>query len=206
MKTIYITFICLLCSLFSQAQDQTILQSIRQANKKITGIEARFTQTQTSAAKKKSETSEGTLYLTGQDKMAMLYKAPSSDLLVINGDNFYMRRGKRSKLYNTAKNATMKRLSGTLLHCLHGTPLELVKLTDSDLSTTKDKNHYIVTLTAKKKQVRGYAKIILHYDIKSKLLVRMQMDEYNGNSTVYAMSGSKTNGNIKTEVFNIPEK
>jgi len=61
-------------------------------------------------------------------------------------------------------------------------------------------------LVSTKKTPRGYAKIVLTYDLKSKLLTTMQMDEYNGNSTLYEMSGLKTNGNIDAQVFVIPEK
>ena len=42
--------------------------------------------------------------------------------------------------------------------------------------------------------------------LKTKLLSSMQMDEYNGNSTLYQMSGVKTNGNIDAKVFDVPEK
>jgi len=46
----------------------------------------------------------------------------------------------------------------------------------------------------------------LMYDLKNKTLTSMQMDEYNGNSTLYEMSGVKTNGNVDAKVFDIPEK
>ncbi len=206
MTKIILTLSFLLCTLFTQAQDQKILQDIQNANSSIKSLESHFVQTQTLAAKKKTVTTEGTLYLQDSDKMAMHYNAPSTDLLVINGNDFYMSRGGRKKLYNTAKNAMMERLQATLLHCLHGQPTPLAQKNESELSIATTKEAYIVTLTAKKKQSRGYAKIVLTYDIKTKLLSSMQMDEFNGNSTTYTMSNIKTNTSLDSAVFNVPEK
>ncbi len=190
----------------AQAQDQKILQSIEQANAKISSITSHFTQVQTLAAKKKTVTSEGTLYLQDSDKMAMDYNEPSTDQLIINGKNFYMSRNNRNKLYNTEKNATMGKLSQTLLFCLHGNPQALIPITEGTLSTASTTKTYVVTLTTEKKQPRGYAKIVLTYDIATKLLISMQMDEFNGNSTTYTMSDVKTNTAIPTEVFTVPSK
>ena len=76
----------------------------------------------------------------------------------------------------------------------------------AEIIAEKKKGGYEVVLTSTKKTPRGYAKIVLTYDLESKLLTKMQMDEYNGNSTLYEMNNLKTNGNIDTKVFDIPEK
>ncbi len=207
MRTIILTCLCLLCTLFAQAQDTAVLQSIEQANAKVKSLESPFTQVQTSIAKGESVESKGTLYLNGNDQMAMHYEAPSTDLLIINGSDFYLSRGKRQKLYNTEKNATMRRLANTLLLCLHGKPQQLAAETESsELTVEKTANAYIVTLTTTKKQVRGYAKIVLTYDLHTKLLTHMQMDEFNGNSTTYSMSKIKTNASVDASVFEVPKK
>ncbi len=207
MRTIFLTCVCLLCSLFAQAQNTAVLQSIEQANAKVNSLESPFTQVQTSIAKGESVESKGALYLNGTDQMAMHYEAPSTDLLIINGSDFYLSRGKRQKLYNTEKNATMRRLANTLLLCLHGKPQQLAAETESSkLTIEKTAKAYIVTLTTEKKQVRGYAKIVLTYDLGTKLLTNMQMDEFNGNSTTYTMGKVKTNASVDASVFEIPKK
>ena len=42
---------------------------------------------------------------------------------------------------------------------------------------------------------------VLTYDLESKLLTKMQMDEYNGNSTLYEMSDMMINASIDAKVF-----
>ena len=204
MRTLLMT-VCLFLSATLGAQNQ-VLTDIEQANAAYKTVEGAFTRTQTHAAKGTSDKTEGTLYLSGDDCMAQHYKAPCPDVLIINADDFYMVRGKKTNKFNTAKNKPMRSLRNTLLYCLHGKPAVLAAENGAAITAEKTAKGYEVVLVSAKKTPRGYAKIVLLYDLKSKLLRSMQMDEYNGNSTLYEMSGVKTNGNVDAKVFDIPEK
>lgn len=203
MKTITLSIFLMLCTLM-QAQDYTAtLAQIEKANAAITTIESRFAQTKTIAANGKQIKSGGTLYLSGTDKMAMHYEAPSTDLLIINGTRFYMIRGKKKNDFNTDKNKAMRSLRNTLLLCVHGQPARLAADNEADLTATKTPEGIQVTLTARKKTPRGYEKIILRYDPKSHLLTRMEMVEWGGNSTLYEMSDMKTGVPVEATVFEV---
>ena len=116
--------VCLFLSATLGAQNQ-VLTDIEQANAAYKTVEGAFTRTQTNAAKGTSDKAEGTLYLSGDDCMAQHYKAPCPDVLIINADDFYMVRGKKTNKFNTAKNKPMRSLRNTLLYCLHGKPAVL---------------------------------------------------------------------------------
>ena len=204
MKTLLLT-LCLFISTAISAQNN-ILTEIEKANAAYKTVEGTFTRTQTNAAKGTTEADKGILYLSGEDQMAQHYQAPSADVLIINGDDFYMVRGKKTNKFNTAKNKTMRGLRNTLLYCLHGKPGALAAENGAEITAEKKAKGYEVVLVSAKKTPRGYAKIVLMYDLKNKTLTSMQMDEYNGNSTLYEMSGVKTNGNVDAKVFEIPEK
>jgi len=206
-KTIALSVIALmLCTLMRAQENQTILTQIKKGNAAITSIEGKFAQTKIIAANGKEIKSEGTIYLSDSDKMAMHYDAPSTDLLIINGNRFYMIRGKKKNNFNTEKNKAMRSLRNTLLYCLHGQPALLAKENNADIAVEQKGRNTIVTLTSQKKTPRGYEKIILHYNTQSFILSRMEMIEWGGNSTIYEMSNLKTNGNIDTVVYTIPEK
>ena len=183
-----------------------ILTEIEKANAAYKSVTGAFTRTQINAAKGTSEKVDGDLYIAGENQMAQHYKAPSADLLIIDGDVFYMIRGKKTNKFNTEKNKTMRSLRNTLLYCVHGKPAVLAAENGAEITVEKKSGGYEVVLVSTKKTPRGYAKIVLTYDLKSKLLTRMQMDEFNGNSTLYEMSGLKINGNIDSKVFDIPRK
>ena len=197
--------ICLFISTAIGAQNN-ILSEIEKANAAYKTVEGTFTRTQTNKAKGKTETDKGILYLSSEDQMAQHYQAPSADVLIINGDDFYMVRGKKTNKFNTAKNKPMRSLRNTLLYCLHGKLGTLAAENGAEITAEKKAKGYEVVLVSAKKTPRGYAKIVLMYDLKNKTLTSMQMDEYNGNSTLYEMSGVKTNGNVDAKVFDIPEK
>lgn len=195
----------LLVSVILNAQNH-ILVEIEEANAQYKTIEGMFVRTQINAAKGISVKSEGELYIADDAQMAQYYKAPSTDLLIINGHDFYMVRGKKKNKFNTEKNKTMRGLRNTLLYCIHGKPAMLAAENSAEIIAEKNKNGYEVVLTSTKKTPRGYAKIVLTYDLESKLLTKMQMDEYNGNSTLYEMSDMKINTSIDAKVFNGPTK
>lgn len=194
----------MLCTLLRAQDNQAILAQIEKANADITSIKGEFEQTKTIAANGKQIKSDGTLYISDSDKMAMHYNAPSNDLLIINGERFYMIRGKKKNDFNTAKNKAMRSLRNTLLYCVHGKPAQLAEENNANISASKESEGLIVTLTSQKKTARGYKKIILNYDSQSQLLTRMEMIEWGGNSTVYEISGIKTNATFPATVYEIP--
>lgn len=182
-----------------------ILSEIEKGNAAYNTIQGDFTQTKTLAAKGTKVQSEGLLYISGDHQMAQHYQAPSTDVLIINGNDFYMVRGKKKNKFNTAKNKTMRSLRNTLLYCVHGKPAALAAENGAEITAVQKSDGYEVTLVSTKKTARGYAKIVLLYDLKTKLLTRMQMNEYNGNSTLYQMSGLRTNQPIDASVYVIPD-
>lgn len=182
-----------------------ILSEIEKGNAAYNTIQGDFTQTKTLAAKGTKVQSEGMLYISGDHQMAQHYQAPSADVLIINGSDFYMVRGKKKNKFNTDKNKTMRSLRNTLLYCVHGKPAALAAENGAEITAVQKSDGYEVTLVSTKKTARGYAKIVLLYDLKTKLLTRMQMNEYNGNSTLYQMSGLRTNQPIDASVYVIPD-
>lgn len=195
----------MLCTLVHAQGNSAALVQIEKANAGITSIQGKFAQTKTIAANGKQIKSDGTLYINGAEQMAMHYNAPSTDLLVINGNRFYMIRGKKKNNFNTEKNKAMRSLRNTLLYCVHGKPAQLATENNADIAVTQDGNATVVTLTSQKKTPRGYEKIILHYNTKNSLLTRMEMIEWGGNSTLYEMSGLQTDTTIAPDQFAIPD-
>ena len=182
-----------------------IVSEIEKGNAAYNTIQGDFTQTKTLAAKGTKVQSEGMLYISGDHQMAQHYQAPTADVLIINGSDFYMVRGKKKNKFNTDKNKTMRSLRNTLLYCVHGKPAALAAENGAEITAVQKSDGYEVTLVSTKKTARGYAKIVLLYDLKTKLLTRMQMNEYNGNSTLYQMSGLRTNQPIDASVYVIPD-
>lgn len=207
MKKVLYSILLMGCSLIGWAQNSdAILQQIEKSNALYSTIEADFIQTKTLAANGKETKSSGKLYLSGNNQMAMHYEAPSTDLLIINGDEFFMERGKKKNRFNTEKNKTMRNLRNTLLLCLHGKPAQLAEENEATIDLKNMSAGYSVTLTTQKKSPRGYKQIVLDYDKRTYLLTKMKMEEWNGNTTLYEMNNPQTNRSIDEKHYEIPKK
>ena len=158
MRTILLT-LCLFMGTILSAQNNVLIE-IENANAAYKVITGDFVRTQTNVAKGTSIKADGTLYIVGEDQMTQHYKAPSTDLLIINGNDFYMIRGKKTNKFNTEKNKTMRSLRNTLLYCVHGKPMELATENGAEITAEKKENEYEVVLISTKKTARGYAKIV----------------------------------------------
>jgi outer membrane lipoprotein-sorting protein len=125
---------------------------------------------------------------------------------VINGNSFYLKRGGRAATYDISTNALMGSLAKTLLGCVHGEVEKVAQSNNATVETKETSEGHVVTLTARKVAARGYSKIVLTYRKSDSMLVRMQMDQAGGISTVYVMSDIKTGVDIDPSEFNIPSK
>ncbi len=201
MKKIFFMLTLILSCVVLQAQDNVMLKQIEDANASLPNIVADFEQTKQLVNGKKI-VSNGVLYIADNDKMAMYYDEPSTDMLIINAESFYMKQGKKDKVYNTEKNKPMASLRNTLLSCVRGRLATLAQENNAEIVAQKTANGYEVTLTSREKKAKGYARIHLVYNV-DKVLVLMQMDEYNGISTTYKMTNVKRNVEIDALRFKI---
>lgn len=208
-RFIFIIFSLLLPLFFcgrAEAAENAILTKVKSANAAVKTIESSFTQSRTIKAAGRTIKSSGTLYYDVTGKMSMFYDAPSSDLLVINGTSFYMKRGGRGSTFDTSKNTLMRDLSSTLLNCLGGKVQEVADANNASVWAEEVSGTYLVTLKARKVATKGYSRIVLTYRKSDCLLVKMQMDEFGGISTIYSMSGIKTGSGVSADKFAIPAK
>ncbi|MGN0186618.1 MAG: outer membrane lipoprotein carrier protein LolA [Paludibacteraceae bacterium] len=194
----------LLCSVKTFADDTVILDKIEQAGTAAKTLSTTFRQMKVVAATGSKTQLNGTLYFVAPDKMAQHYNS-ADEALVINGKQFYMMRNGKKMLFDTDKNLPMRNLRNTLLYCLQGTVRTLAKENDADLTVAEDAKGYTVTLTARKKAVRGYKTIVLRYSKNNYLLTTMEMNEFSGNSNIYTMDDYTINAQIEAAKFNIPK-
>lgn len=188
------------------ADDTAVFDQIEKTNASVKTLVSPFTQAKTIASTGAVKNLAGTLYYAAPDKVAQHYTQPATDLFVINGHQLYMARNGKKLHFDTSKNAPMRALRNTLVYCIQGRVRTLAAENEADITVSSDTKHHIVTLTAKKKVPRGYKKIVLRYAKSDGTLHTMRMDELNGNSTLYTMTGYKANASVDAAVFAVPAK
>lgn len=151
-------------------------------------IEADFTQIRNIATSGKTIEKAGHMKLVYPDQLDMNYSKPDSEYFIIHGNEMSMNMdGKKNKV-DTDKNKRTQTFAQTLLNCIKGDWENAAADNDTDTAVKEEGGKKIVTLTAKKKAPRGYAKIELTYNKADGMLSKMVLEEFGGVTNTYVMS------------------
>lgn len=172
-------------SAFAASQDDMI-QAIASLCGKNTEWSSSFTEERDFPRKEKVNL-KGTLTYRDSDYLLMEYTVDTEKFL-IDGDKMVNRREGRTMNYDLTKNLPMLNLSHTLLYSFSGQLVTLSEEQNTTLQVKDDGNSYVVVLEAIKKQARGYSRIEIIYRKSDGKILLMQMDEFNGASTIYRLA------------------
>lgn len=204
MRRLQTITLLLLFSLVAISQTDPIAL-IKSAGSVHTNIISHFSQQRHIVALDKVDNLEGVLYFSANDRMSMHYTTPSSDLLVINGNQFYMASGKRKNLFNLDNNTSMRSLAHLLLNSMNGNIETIATETGATVEYTSDSDYHIFTLTKQKREVKGYRRVVLKYAKTDFMLHFMLLEEFSGNYNTYTLTNHKLH-TPSPEKYTIPKK
>lgn len=204
MHKLHILTLTLLFPIIVMSQTNPIAL-IKNAGSVRSDIICHFSQQRHTVALNKVDNLEGELYYSATDRMSMHYSNPQTDLLVINGDQFYMASGKRKNLFNLTQNATMRSLAHLLLNSMHGDVEAIATETGAQIEYTSDAQYHIFTLTKTKREVKGYRRVVLKYAKTDLLLHYMLLEEHSGNYNTYTLTSHTLQPSTPDKYF-IPKK
>lgn len=187
MHKLHILTLTLLFPIIVMSQTNPIAL-IKNAGSVRSDIICHFSQQRHTVALNKVDNLEGELYYSATDRMSMHYSNPQTDLLVINGDQFYMASGKRKNHFNLTQNATMRSLAHLLLNSMYGDVEAIATETGAQIEYTSDAQYHIFTLTKTKREVKGYRRVVLKYAKTDLLLHYMLLEEHSGNYNTYTLT------------------
>lgn len=202
MKKILAVLIAAMLPLAAFADDTAfILNKIESQNSNVKTLSGPFTQTRTVAAAKTSMEMTGNVYYSADGKFSLLYTKPQGDFFIVNGNIITMFRGGKKTQFDISKTPAVSSLSHALLYSVAGKVRSLAAEANADYAVVEKEGAFIVTITARKKEVKGYAKIVLTYDSKSCLLKNMYMEEFTGVSNEYKMGTITKNPSLGEDKF-----
>lgn len=204
MKKLVFTVAAALLGFSALAQD-AILDKIERANADLSTVQCSFTEQRTLVATGRKFDFDGTVYFQAPDRMALRFNQPT-ELSIISGQTYYLRRGGKPMLVHTDKSPMMLSLRNTLLNCIMGRPRLVAAENDADIAVKETKDVYIVLLNARKQTTKGYAHIYLSYRKSDCALVKMDMEEFGGIIDIYQMTGHSKGVTIDPAVYAIPDK
>jgi outer membrane lipoprotein-sorting protein len=195
-------FIC--SCVAANAQENTVIEKIKQANAKCVSITSDFTQTKHLSFMNEDIISNGKFYFSKPNRLSMKYEQPAGDLMLINNDQLVMiAAGKYSKA-STKSSAKARTLRNILSSCLLG---DVSLIDDATVSSDETAENYVVTAElSKKRKNRNVSKVVLHYDKSDLTLSVLRMEEADGSYTVYKLINKVLNQTVSDSVFTAPSK
>lgn len=185
------TLIAIFATLFlafdaNAQQNDVLLDKIEQANAAVKTRKGAFSEMRQAPGMVDTQELNGAIEYEAPATLTMDY-SDKNEFFSIKDNTMVVKRGGKPRVFDLAKNKPMKTLSQLLLASFDGKLRELAGSVNSTLKVEESKDAIIATLEAKKKAVKGYAKVILEYDSKSFQLINMIMEEFDGTVTTYTM-------------------
>ena len=184
-KFVIVCVTALLYAVTMYAQDPaSILNTLH--NAPVRAMNAKMSEVRTFADKTRPrQVLKGDFVWKSTADMSIMYA--NSESFVLEGDRMTVVRDGSTQVYDLSKNLMMKGLASALRCSFEGRLDDLARDNDAEITAVKDGSDYVVTLTARKKSVRGLSLLIAHYSVSTCTLKSLRMDEFSGASTFYTL-------------------
>lgn len=197
--------LCLLVSVISvnaqviSSADAQTIEKIKQGNLKYNTLSAHFKHTQHLSILGEDMLSEGKLYYTKPEKLAMHYTDPEGEMMAINGDKFVMvSMGSRREISGKS-NPKMQGMKTILSACMQG---DIKQMGASKITCKETAKQYVVTTTIDAQTNKsGINEVIVHYDKNDFSLTLLKTIEEDDNYTIYELTQKKFNQPIAEKQF-----
>lgn len=200
MKKALVLLTTILFALQMQAQDLTLLDSIKSANAEITTIEA-IVHNHTKKTDKTIE-KDGTFYYSFSDKFSAVFENDS--YMIVNDNHIKVDIG---IFHGTFRmwNGPIRSLTRAFLYALQGRCQDLADENNFSLRMESDSNFHHVIFTTKKKILIGIGlkQAIFRYDVNSLLIKEIVLIDYKDTIDTYTLENEKRNVKIDESIFDI---
>lgn len=208
MKKIVLFIFTLICFGAIQAQTmEDVLNQVKKYNEKYTTMSCQFTHTNYLKMMNKPIVSTGSLHFEKVDKLSMIYENPKGEFLVMNGDRFAMVLAGRSVSINAKNNKRIASMKNLILSFIDGNldKAELQEKIDLELNSNEKANVVSVILDPKENKGK-VTSVDISFDKETAEILSIQVNEKNGNYSVYKLGTKTFNQEIDQKVFNITKK
>ncbi|MBL0342735.1 MAG: outer membrane lipoprotein carrier protein LolA [Bacteroidetes bacterium] len=201
-------FMAFTCLAFAQPKGFTILQNdssfrnkLAQTAKKTQTIKSEFTQEKNLNVLSEKITSKGLFKFKKNNKVRMEYTQPFKYLLVINGDKVMIKDAQKTNSFSSRSNKLFTVVNNIIIDCVQGTAPENKEFKSVVFKNDKS---YLLQLTPVKKEMKEYfATISLYLDTKECSVVRIEMLEPSGYTTIINFINKEINAIIPDTDFTI---
>jgi len=204
MKYVLCIIISFLISLgcFAQGNSQQIISQISSATSKLTSMQCDFVQTKTVKMLNEKLVSKGRMYYQQPNRLRWEYMTPYTYTFVFNGQKVSLKKNNRNDVIDVNRNKMFKEIASIMMNSVIGTSLTDRK---SFKTTVKDTPaEWVATLVPQSKELKQmFTSIVLHFNKEKSVVVKVEMFEKNGDTTVIALNNIIKNQKIDAKIFTV---
>jgi outer membrane lipoprotein-sorting protein len=145
--------------------------------------------------------SNGKFWFKKDNQVRMEYTTPFQYLMIINGNNIYIRDGQKENKVSTRSNKLFQQINKITMDCIRGTVL-----TNPEYKTTAFENTqgYLIQLSPTAKALREFFKNInIFVSKKDYSVTKLELIEQSGDKTVITYLNKELNTNLPDALFAI---
>lgn len=204
MKRI-LAILLLLCTtvLYTHAQSrQLMLDVIASTTAQTRDMECDFVQTKKIKLLNRSMVSRGHMSYRQPDKLRWEYTTPYTYVFVVNGSKVQILNNNRKDVIDVYRNRMFREIVNIMLSTVAGTCLG--DQSSFRTTVTSTQSEYIATLVPQEKEMRQmYSNIILHFDPKTGVVSKIEMNEAKGDMTTIELRNIHKNRNLNDARFSV---
>ncbi len=129
----------------------------------------------------------GELVFDPSGTLSMTYSTPQGDYFNVTDGFILMKNYGVESKFDLSRNKPMKSLGSLLISSFAGKLQDFAAGNSCTIDAEKTAKSVRITVTATRKAVKGYSKVVVDYDSRTSLLMSMLMEEFDGSVTVYQM-------------------
>ena len=204
MKRIFLFLLTALITLASFAQDnsQRIISQINDAAAKLNTMQCNFTQTKTVKLLNEKMVSKGRMHYQQLNKLRWEYTTPYTYTFILNDSKVSLRKNSRHDVIDINQNKMFREIATIMMNSIVGKCLSDKK---SFKTTVKDTpTEWVATLVPQSKELKHmFTSIILHFNKEKSVVVKVEMYEKNGDTTVIVLNDIIKNKKIDAKTFSV---
>lgn len=186
---------------FAQTSSQAqIIQKISAATQGMKSMQCDFVQTKTVKMLNDKMVSRGKMAYQQANKLRWEYTSPYTYTFILNDTKVSLQKNKRNDVIDVSKNKMFKEIAAIMMNSVVGKCLTDTKSFKTTI--TENAAEYVATLVPQKKEMKQmFKKIVLHFNKKQGVVVRVDMYEKNNDTTVITLENIKKNTKIDAKTF-----
>ena len=204
MKYVLCIIISFLISLgcFAQGNSQQIISQISGATSKLTSMQCDFVQTKTVKMLNEKLVSKGRMYYQQPNRLRWEYMTPYTYTFVFNGRKVSLKKNNRNDVIDVNRNKMFKEIASIMMNSVIGTSLTDRKSCKATVKDTPEE--WVATVVPQSKDLKQmFTSIVLHFNKEKSVVVKVEMFEKNGDTTVIALNNIIKNQKIDAKIFTV---